>query len=223
MGICRMCVGSLGHSVGSTMRNDDSEATRARPARTLVVAFALLIALALSGCDEEFCIASNSDPGGALLQGLLCLGNRPPSLGESPTASFTVAPGTVDNGGAVVLDASASSDPDGRIVRYQWDVDGVPDASIDSSLSLNFELDARDQGSDPAADLHAGGRGVGPEQGHRTASDRRLGEDSPGTAGDHDPRQRLRAGRDLHVRAEPCRRGAERAVRRLFLVRCAEL
>ena len=160
MGICRMCVGSLGHSVGSTMRNDDSEATRARPARTLVVAFALLIALALSGCDEEFCIASNSDPGGALLQGLLCLGNRPPSFGESPTASFTVAPGTIDNGGAVVLDASASSDPDGRIVRYQWDVDGVPDASIDSSLSLNFELDARDQGVTRRQIFMLGGGGL---------------------------------------------------------------
>ncbi len=123
------------------MRNDKNGATHAaRLPRTLVVAFALVIALALSGCDEDFCRASNGDPGGAIFQGLLCSGNKPPSFGKSPTASFTVAPGTVANGGAVVLDASASSDPDGRIVRYQWDVDGAPDVSIDSSLSLNFEL-----------------------------------------------------------------------------------
>jgi hypothetical protein len=113
--------------------------------RTPAIAFALLIAFALSGCEEEFCQASSADPGGALFKGLLCSGNKPASFGKPPTASFTVAPGTVDNGGEVVLDASASSDPDGRIVRYRWDVDGVPDASIDSSLSLNFEVDAQDE------------------------------------------------------------------------------
>ena len=124
------------------MQTADQEARRAR--RALVVAFALVLALAFGGCSDEFCRLSNEDPAGALAQGFLCLGT-PPSLGE-PTASFTIEPGRVENGAAVVLDASGSSDRDGRIVRYEWDVDGNPDVvAIQNRASLDFELDAGDQ------------------------------------------------------------------------------
>jgi len=41
-----------------------------------------------------------------------------------PRASFTVTPDTVEAGGAVTFDGSASSSPEGAIVRYEWDFDG---------------------------------------------------------------------------------------------------
>jgi Concanavalin A-like lectin/glucanases superfamily/PKD domain len=41
----------------------------------------------------------------------------------APTASFT-APGTVVVGEPATFDGSASADPDGSIVRYEWDLDG---------------------------------------------------------------------------------------------------
>jgi len=41
-----------------------------------------------------------------------------------PTASFTLSSGTVSTGTPVTFDASGSKDPDGSIVRYEWDLDG---------------------------------------------------------------------------------------------------
>jgi hypothetical protein len=41
-----------------------------------------------------------------------------------PRASFTTTPNPAFAGDAVIFDGSSSSDPDGRIVRYQWDLDG---------------------------------------------------------------------------------------------------
>jgi hypothetical protein len=45
-------------------------------------------------------------------------GNTPPS------ASFTVAPNPAAAGAAVTFGAQASTDPDGSIVHYEWDLDG---------------------------------------------------------------------------------------------------
>ena len=44
--------------------------------------------------------------------------------GRGPTASFTATPNPVTVGQAVGFDATGSTDPDGTIVRYQWDLDG---------------------------------------------------------------------------------------------------
>ena len=44
--------------------------------------------------------------------------------GRSPVASFTVSPQSVITGKPVALDATGSTDPDGSVVRYQWDLDG---------------------------------------------------------------------------------------------------
>ena len=49
---------------------------------------------------------------------VIAIQNRP------PTASFTATPGLVATGEAVSFDASASSDPDGAIAKYEWDLDG---------------------------------------------------------------------------------------------------
>jgi acid phosphatase type 7 len=46
------------------------------------------------------------------------INNRP------PVASFTAIPNPVSAGQTVIFDGSASSDPDGSVVRFQWDLDG---------------------------------------------------------------------------------------------------
>ena len=57
-------------------------------------------------------------------------------VGAPPVPTFTVTPNPVRPstfGGVAKLDASQSVDPDGTIVRYQWDLDFTPG---------NFELDS---------------------------------------------------------------------------------
>ncbi|MEA2123312.1 MAG: hypothetical protein QOI80_94, partial [Solirubrobacteraceae bacterium] len=44
--------------------------------------------------------------------------------GRPPVASFTASPDTVITGQTTTLDASGSTDPDGTVQRYQWDLDG---------------------------------------------------------------------------------------------------
>ncbi|MCC7477027.1 hypothetical protein IT575_01095 [bacterium] len=44
--------------------------------------------------------------------------------GAAPLAVLQLSPGTVDVGEEVVMDGSFSSDPEGSIVRYEWDSDG---------------------------------------------------------------------------------------------------
>jgi YD repeat-containing protein len=45
-------------------------------------------------------------------------------IGQPPTASFTTTPNPALTGQAVAFNGTASSDPDGAIVKYEWDLDG---------------------------------------------------------------------------------------------------
>lgn len=56
---------------------------------------------------------------------------RPREVRIAPTADFIFSPKELKPGGTVTFDASPSFDPDGEIIRYEWDftVDGLVDAT----------------------------------------------------------------------------------------------
>jgi hypothetical protein len=49
--------------------------------------------------------------------------NPPPPVNELPSATFTVSPNPALTGEVVTFKGTASSDPDGSIVNYKWDLD----------------------------------------------------------------------------------------------------
>jgi PKD domain len=65
--------------------------------------------------------------------------DTPPSPGEPanqpPTASFVIKPNPQNTDLPVEFDASTSSDPDGSIVRYRWDLDGDGTLETDTGAS----------------------------------------------------------------------------------------
>jgi|GEM_PF-852218 len=60
---------------------------------------------------------------------------------QPPTASFTATPNPAPIGTQVALNASASSDPDGSIVKYEWDLDG--DGSYETSTGTTPTVNTR--------------------------------------------------------------------------------
>ncbi|HET9593674.1 MAG TPA: PKD domain-containing protein, partial [Solirubrobacterales bacterium] len=69
--------------------------------------------------DREVGLRVTDDDGAtATFTRTVTVQNRP------PTASFTATPNPVLTGGEVSFDASGSSDPDGTVVKYEWDLDG---------------------------------------------------------------------------------------------------
>ncbi len=54
-----------------------------------------------------------------------------------PTASFTAAPNPVPTGTAVAFNAAASSDPDGTIAKYEWDLDGNGSYETDTGTTAS--------------------------------------------------------------------------------------
>jgi PKD domain len=52
-----------------------------------------------------------------------------------PTARFTVTPNPARVGQPITLDASGSSDPEGPIARYEWDLDGDGSFETDNGAS----------------------------------------------------------------------------------------
>jgi len=57
---------------------------------------------------------------------------------EPPTAAFTVSPEAPEPGDPVTLNGSASTDPDGEIVKYRWDLDG--DGQTDTTGGPNARV-----------------------------------------------------------------------------------
>ena len=56
---------------------------------------------------------------------------------QLPTASFAVSPNPVLSGVSTTLNASASSDPDGTIVKYEWDLDGNGSYETDTGVTAS--------------------------------------------------------------------------------------
>jgi nitrogen fixation protein len=68
-----------------------------------------------------------------LLLGLVVMPVSYAGSNRPPQASFTYSPAAPTINDLVAFDGSGSSDPDGRIVLYEWDFDG--DGSYEQSLS----------------------------------------------------------------------------------------
>ncbi len=54
-----------------------------------------------------------------------------------PTASFTASPDPAPTGTAVTFDGSGSSDPDGTIAKYEWDLDGNGSYETDTGTTAS--------------------------------------------------------------------------------------
>ena len=63
-------------------------------------------------------MTDNSGATDTTVRTLTVIGNQP------PTASFTATPNPVVQGLPASFNASGSSDPDGKIAKYEWDLDG---------------------------------------------------------------------------------------------------
>jgi PKD repeat protein len=99
-----------------------------------------------------------------------------------PVARFTATPTTVRAGQTVTFDASTSSDPDGSIVRYEWDLDGngsyetnsgsnpVTSRSYASDGSVDVKLRVYDDGNGTDTEVHTITIGNDPPTASFTAS-----------------------------------------------------
>jgi YD repeat-containing protein len=67
---------------------------------------------------------------------------------QVPSPSFTVSPNPACSTGPVRFDASGSRDPDGSIVRYEWDLDG--DGSLETNTGSRPTATKTDYGKAPA-------------------------------------------------------------------------
>ena len=84
-----------------------------------------------------------TDNGGATdlaVRTLTIIDNQP------PTAAFTVDPNPVIEGEPVSFNGSGSSDPDGTIAKYEWDLDGNGSYETDTRLQPDDQPHLRDPG-----------------------------------------------------------------------------
>jgi YD repeat-containing protein len=57
-------------------------------------------------------------------EGSTATATSPLTVQQPPTASFTLSPNPSQQGQTVTFNGAASSDPDGTVVKYEWDLDG---------------------------------------------------------------------------------------------------
>ncbi|MDX1744681.1 MAG: PKD domain-containing protein, partial [Halobacteriales archaeon] len=100
---------------------DGPRTPQGRRVATVVLAAAALLALSLTPAGVA------ADLGTAAVDGTTAA----LQTNEPPTATFTHSPTNPEPGQAVRLNASASSDPDGEIVTYRWDIDGDGQSDIE--------------------------------------------------------------------------------------------
>ncbi len=115
---------------------------------------------------------------------------------QSPTASFTASPNPVTSGASVTFDAAASSDPDGTIAKYEWDLDGNGSYETDTGTTATTSRSYA-----TAGDGHRRPAGHRQQRGDR----------------DHDPvadRAEPRSDRLLHGVAQPGQHRRQRDLRR---------
>ena len=80
----------------------------------------------IAGCPISACGAGQVNALAAV-RAALALANRPPTAGLTATPASGAAPL------AVTLDASASTDADGSVVAYRWDIDGDGDVDVETA------------------------------------------------------------------------------------------
>ncbi|TMK56776.1 MAG: PKD domain-containing protein [Actinobacteria bacterium] len=58
---------------------------------------------------------------------------------QPPSASFTATPNPATVGGSIHYDASGSKDPDGTVVKYEWDLDGNGSFETDTGATASAD------------------------------------------------------------------------------------
>jgi len=75
------------------------------------------------GAYRYYCL-EHGGPGGSGMSGTVFVNEAGTFPGAQPVASFTASPDPAVVGRSVSFNAAASTDPDGRIAKYEWDFDG---------------------------------------------------------------------------------------------------
>ena len=78
---------------------------------------------AAEGIYRYYC-QEHGSPGGIGMSGVVYVNATGTIAGVAPTASFAASPAVAAVGQSVTYSAAGSSDADGQIVKYQWDLDG---------------------------------------------------------------------------------------------------
>ena len=108
-------------------------------ARKLTVLCAAVLALGLSGCTRDICrLRPDTDLGGLLIA-LLCFGADYGSETPPYAYIFSFPPVSVESGGTLELHGDGSYDLDGKIIKFEWDVDGREGYEIDAGAHPSTE------------------------------------------------------------------------------------